>query len=371
MKILAYSGTVVSKFNAVKLWVQKNERWLSPAALVGGFVVDALTIRGLDIVGQTILLVTYLVIIAFCISMSHALEEGALSHKYLTRTKSLFSLAALFVFGSLFSAFLIFYARDAALVTSWPFILFLAFAFLGTEVLKKHQEKITFQLGLLYFGTLSFSIYFVPIVVKSLGTGVFVLSSLVSLVLFGGFVRFLWWIGKGRVERSRKRIVVTTTVIVLCTYVLYFTNLIPPIPLALKDIGIYHKVIRAGANYELVTEGVESGRFFFQRPVIHLVQGESAYAFSSIFAPAELRTNITHIWEWYDEAEGRWKLESKVSFGIFGGREEGYRGYSTKASPQPGLWRLTVATESGLIIGRTTFEVERVATAGPRATVIK
>lgn len=362
---------IVANVVVAKTWVQANERWLSPAALIAGFVVDTLTIRHFDFFGQTVLLATYLSVIAFCIAMQHALEERMVTEKSLVRLKPFFPLVALFTFGSLFSAFLIFYARDAALVTSWPFIAFIVVAFLGTEVLKKYQGRITYQLALLYFGVFSFSMYLVPALVKSINTATFYVSVACSLILFILFVRLLWWIGKERIRKSGKRIIIAVGGTVFGILILYATNLIPPIPLALRDIGIYHKVTRAGSGYDLATEGKETKRFFFQRPTIHLVGGESAYAFSSIFAPTDLKTNVVHVWEWYDPTSNNWVEESKITFSISGGREEGYRGYTIKGAPREGEWRVSVETEEGLIIGRTTFIVKRVSVVEPRVVIRK
>jgi hypothetical protein len=43
---------------------------------------------------------------------------------------------------------------------------------------------------------------------------------------------------------------------------------------------------------------------------------------------------------------------------IAGGREAGYRGYTTKSKLDPGEWRVDVETKDGRVIGRIGFHVE-------------
>lgn len=353
----------------VKNWTVKNERWLSPSALIGGFVVDALTIRNLGLVEQTILLLVYLGIIATAIVAAHLVEEKMWDGRVATRLKPLFSLVALFTFGSLFSAFLIFYSRDASLVASWPFLLFLALAFFGTEAFKRYQERLTFQVSLLYFGLFSFSIYLVPVLVKEMGPGTFFVSSLLSLGVLVLFLRFLSRLGPIRFEKSYREITISTAIIFCVMQVLYFTNAIPPIPLALKDIGVYHHVTREGSSYVLVGESKTDTRFFFERPVVHVRSQENVSVFSSVFAPTALKTQIVHVWERFDSDKGEWFVESTVPFSITGGRDGGYRGYSVKATPKPGEWRVSVKTPQGQLIGRIHFTIERTEVAPALSTI--
>jgi hypothetical protein len=111
---------------------------------------------------------------------------------------------------------------------------------------------------------------------------------------------------------------------------LYFLNIIPPVPLSLRDIGMYHSI-------EKVTDGDYKASFekpaWYEFPrgtkkTLTLTRGNSAYCFSSVFAPVRLETGINHVWEYYDERAGEWLSSSVISFPIMGGRDNGYRGYS-------------------------------------------
>ena len=66
---------------------------------------------------------------------------------------------------------------------------------------------------------------------------------------------------------------------------------------------------------------------YYKRP------GDKVYFYSSVFAPNNLKTDIIHKWQKYDENLGTWVEVQKVAYKIEGGRSNGYRGYSfiTKA----------------------------------------
>lgn len=142
--------------------------------------------------------------------------------------------------------------------------------------------------------------------------------------------------------------------------ILYFTNLIPPIPLAMKNSGAYHLVVKVGDNYEVIGERekwYQSLPFIFPK-VLHLRDGESIYAFSAVFAPTDLITDIIHDWQYFDEVEDKWVSTTRIPFDIHGGRGDGYRTFSKKDNVFSGKWRVDVETKSGQIIGRIRFNVE-------------
>ena len=145
---------------------------------------------------------------------------------------------------------------------------------------------------------------------------------------------------------------------------LYFANIIPPVPLSLKAIGMYHSVLHYSAGGYLVMYEPAPWYEFWQdtNSTFHYTAGQSAYCFSSVFAPADLTTPIFHRWEHYNESTGQWDTVFRISYPIEGGRSDGYHGYSATAGLTPGQWRCNVETSSGLLIGRVSFN------AGPAST---
>jgi len=153
---------------------------------------------------------------------------------------------------------------------------------------------------------------------------------------------------------------------------MYFTDILPPIPLALKDAGVYHLVARTGGgNYATLEETGHWYDFFQIYQKVHWVPGTPLYFYSAVFAPTRLDTTIGHDWQHYDDTAGKWVDLGKVSFPIYGGTDYGYRGWSEKTALSPGLWRVDVTTDRGQVLGRTRFEIISVSTSTPMETVIQ
>ena len=153
---------------------------------------------------------------------------------------------------------------------------------------------------------------------------------------------------------------------------MYFTGAIPPLPLALKEAGIYHGISRVGVEYRLLTEPAAWYEAYLPyKTVFHGTEGESAYLYTAVFAPAGLSTIIFHEWQHYDQGMHSWITEQTIPFPIVGGRDEGYRGYTIKEEPALGDWRVNVMTEFGHIIGRVSFRVVTASESVPLEVVIR
>lgn len=151
--------------------------------------------------------------------------------------------------------------------------------------------------------------------------------------------------------------------------VLYFTNLIPPIPLSLKDAGVYHSIVRnSGGNYTVIGESQTFWDFFKPYEPYHEVLGQPIYVFSSIFSPTNLNTQVVHEWQHQDDVSKAWTTISKTKLLIIGGRDGGFRTYSVRTIDMPGLWRVDVKTLQGQLIGRIKFEVTNVDTTSNLVT---
>lgn len=184
-------------------------------------------------------------------------------------------------------------------------------------------------------------------------------SSIVSLVAIGLFSFLVYLFAPQRAEENKRALVVIIASIFIVFNVAYFANLIPPVPLALRDIGIYHSVERTSSDiYSVVyEEGKWYEPFKHSDDIFHLGESSSVFCFSSVFAPARLSAPIYHRWEYYDEESRAWTTTSRIPFVLSGGREKGFRGYSEIASIFPGKWRCSVETERGALIGRQTFRI--------------
>jgi hypothetical protein len=150
---------------------------------------------------------------------------------------------------------------------------------------------------------------------------------------------------------------------------LYFSNAIPPLPLSLRDAGVYHSLERSASGYTLTYEPVPWYEAYLNyNTVFHHVPGTPVYVWSAIFAPSGLSTTILHEWQYYDTTTRVWVTTNTFSYPITGGRDGGYRGYTVKNDVTPGEWRVNVVTQYGQVIGQVAFTVVDSATVPELST---
>lgn len=358
----------------VKSFAARNERRFTAFAFLLGFLWDNLTLQRVDRLFDNLVLASYLVIAlaAICLINAHGAglrraaaggsglaKAGWLQGRLALKGVSVFQFLLPFAFGGLFSGFLIFYSRSGSLLTSAPFLLVLALLFFGNEFFRRHYERFVFQMSVFFVALFSYSALIVPVLFRRIGDVIFLASGLAALLLFWVVLRVLRRIARDEVAKSHRVLWPVVGMIYITFHFLYFNNMIPPIPLSLEEIGVYHGVERTeSGGYLLRFErapwyafGQATGRIF------HRVGDEPAYAWSSVYAPTRLETDIVHRWSYVDDAKGEWTTANTVRFPISGGREGGFRGYSVKENITPGKWRVDVETVRGQIIGRFSFDV--------------
>jgi hypothetical protein len=212
--------------------------------------------------------------------------------------------------------------------------------------------------GVLFTALFSFLIFYVPLVFGVIGPTMFVLSGVMSLCVIS---TLLWLQSYLTPEVLREHLTIiarSIAVIFIAFNVLYFSNAIPPLPLALKESAIFHSFERKGDEYRALAEKAPWYQPYLLAPaVFHRAGDEPVYAFSAVFAPSKLTTTIYHEWQYYDTERAAWETVSTVGFPITGGREGGYRGFSRMDAAIAGKWRVDVKTEHGQIIGRITFTI--------------
>ena len=343
-------------------YFQKYERHIGIATLIGGFIFDNFFLVSPDNVRDNIGFILYLSIASLSILLINIFRKGYV------HSIALFIMQ--FVLGGLFSMSLVFYSRGATLEASWPFLMTLVLYMIANEFLKKHYLLLAAQISAFFIALYTYLIFVAPVLLRRMDDYVFLLSGAASLVFITLFIIILSFVNKAEIKKSRKALVTVIPSIFILINVFYFTNLIPPIPLLLKDMSVHHSVMRVNAEYIVESEEKENGSFF--SPIeVHVAPGEDIYVFSSVFAPVSLTADLRHVWQYYDERSGRWSARSDVRIPIYGGRAGGYRMYSVKSNLEEGLWRVDVTTARGQIIGRIKFKVEKVETVPKLVTEIK
>ncbi|MEN9561534.1 MAG: hypothetical protein RIQ56_807 [Candidatus Parcubacteria bacterium] len=335
------------------------ERYISPVSLVAGFLADNfILLKRVDVLHANLLLFFYLFVAAFGIILLNAIQAGKVQQERILKFSPLIPICVQFAFGGLFSGYLSLYSRSVGLFQSWVFVVALAALLIGNERFTRLYTKFSFQITLYFTVLFSFFIFFLPVVFRQIGPAMFLLSGATSLAAISLLLFGLSRISPQTERAERKTVIRSIGSIFLIFVFLYFSNLIPPLPLALKEAGVYHEVTRNKSGTYLLTKEVVSWyESLLYTETFHKTNLEDVYVFTSIFAPSGLTTPILHEWQQYDPASRTWKTKSTVTFSIVGGRDGGYRGYSQKSGVTEGSWRVNVLTQYGAVIGRVRFDV--------------
>jgi hypothetical protein len=370
---------------------RRYERHLSAAGMVLGFAVDNFTFGRIDHPGPHIIFVAYLAVAAVSIAFAHALqaakdrEAARLAARDLrtgaygvgaeprdskrlseseqpSRLRAWLPAITQFALGGLWSGFLVFYWRSAAVAASWPFLLLLGAFLVGNEVFRRYHARLLFASLLFFFALYSYAVFVVPVFTKSIGVVMFIFSGILAIALYFLFLGLLKILGRTRYRQSRWKLIGGALAITVAMNAFYFTGVLPPLPLALADAGVYQSIRHTGAVYVAQTENEPwTARLGLTQPTVHVASGQKLVFYSAVFAPIKMTTRITHRWQWWNAGTKHWNTLSEVTFPISGGREHGYRGYSVKSNLRPGNWRVSIVSEDRRLIGRVAFVVAAVS----------
>ena len=324
--------------------------------------LDALTVDRVDswrLIGQQ---VGYLAVIMVALTQMF-LEEGrplreldkmsVLKRWYFNYRTALVS----FFLGTLLNLYTIFYFKSSSLVVSFAFLGFLVVLLVANESARFKSLGLSFRFALLSLCMMSFFACMVPVLVGSIGLVVFLFSILVGCVPLIGLSLWIRARAPERVQQARRQISIPLGLVLVGFLAFYLFRLIPPVPLSIPFIGVYHDVEKTKEGYRLSHER-PAWRFWENGDQQFLAQGgDKIYVFFRIFSPTRFSGQVTMRWYWKDNA-GRWAPQDSIPINIVGGRKEGFRGYGVKTNYQFGDWKVQVETNDGREIGRIYFNVE-------------
>jgi hypothetical protein len=342
---------------ALARFYRKYEKHIPLIVFAVGFLWDTLTMTRVDNVIDHVILLTYLAALAVMICATIRRQCGSARPRWIQRLEPYFLWATQFALGGLFSSFVIFYFMSVSWTRTFSFFAILLVLLVGNEFLHHRLENPRLLAVLYSFCLFSFLSFFLPTVLARVDHKVFVvagaLSLLVSAAVFvvGYARRNTWW------NRQAFPPLIGILATILSINILYFADLIPPVPLALKTAAIFHHVAKTPSGFEVSYVRPPFYRFWDRsdKP-FYFSTGESAYCYTAIFAPAKIRIPVRHVWSFYESSAG-WAVTDRIPFEISGGREGGYRGYTRKRSIAPGRWRVEVQTYHDRTLGRIEFTV--------------
>lgn len=335
------------------------------AFFVGGFLFDAATLIRIDSLLDLSLHALYLGVISYLILENERRAAGPVpAGGRFDRWWRYESEALHFCYGGLLSAFVVLYFKSTSVSRSLFFFVPTVALMIANEMPQVRRVGHRLRLGLYAFCALSFMNYLVPIALGSMGGGVFVLS-----VLCAGGVTALLVRGVHRrnPNHSQRELALAPAAVFAVMIGAYYLKWIPPVPLSLQFAGIFHRVERVGASYELAYWKRFPGNLFHREDRLFLYrEGDRIHCFVRVFGPRRFRHALGLKWERKDSATGRWEKTDRIPLEIRGGRAAGYRGWAAKAHYSPGRWRVSVVTEDDRSLGGVTFAVRPDTATGPR-----
>lgn len=239
------------------------------------------------------------------------------------------------------------------------FFVILVGLLLANELLKKRISNKYLQFSLYFFVSFTFFTFMIPVITKKMNTLIFMFSGLVSFGITLFLITFIYWKSPStRVEIRLPKLISIILTIYVTINLFYYTNLIPPVPLALESGMVAHNVQKENNSYLVTYERDDWYIFWRDHRLKYIHQpGERIFVFTSIFAPTEIKKSVLHRWKWYNENTNDWEVVDNISYEITGGRDAGFRGFTFKDNVKPGLWKVDVITEEGLILGIIDFEI--------------
>lgn len=348
------------KLQEIKTFMKRYERIIIPCALIVGFIFDSLTLTRVDKWFDNIILSTYISLTAISIAIIHSRKNSFTEKRWFLKLQAFAPLIISYALGGLFSGLFIFYSRSGTIYTSFPFLFALLVLFIGNDYIQTKYKQVNFQLLIFYVAIFSYSILITPIITGKMNTYIFLLGTIVSILLIILYIRLLSFVIDESFIKIRKSIYKIISFIASVFVLFYFLNIIPPIPLSLKDGAIAHNVQREpNLGYKVTVEKAKWYRPFKDYDkVFHYKKGEGIYAFSSVFAPTKIQGKIYHKWSYFDSKKIRWVETDVIPINISGGSDGGSRGYSIKQTVWDGDWRVDITSEKGQVIGRLKFTVD-------------
>ncbi len=358
-----------SGIHATQHWLSRHQerhgKYLPAAYFLLGFLFDVFTLSRIDAAFTLIQQALFIVLIGFLLSVRLRLgEEVVPKSKILAKLHKMKDPFLHFMFGSLLSAYTLFFFKSSSWTTSLVFVAVLIGLMVLNETKLFRHSNIWFKLILFSLCISSYLSYLVPILVGKVGKLTFSASMFSSLALYSG----LGWLiipSALRKTRDAKRLLALGLLPPLVMASFYFLKIVPPVPVSIEQIGIYHDVKREGDEFILYS--LRPWWRFWQRSDVQFEAREKdkVYCFARIFSPTRFDDQVSARWM-FRNPFGEWQTTDRIPIRIVGGRDEGFRGVTFKENYAPGRWQVRFETRDGREIGRIHFSVSPDTSASNR-----
>lgn len=301
-----------------------------------------------------------------------------------------------FLLGSLLSSFTLLYLKSSSGLSAFVFMALLGGLLVANELPRFRSRGPVVRWALLSLCLTSYLALLLPVLIGFLSKWLFVLAVVVSCAAFAWLMRRLAKkkgnggaapAGSGGAASLQGGVEQTSPALAIDGAALgrvasagfgiqavlvgaYFLGAIPPVPLSLQYIGIYHEVVPPSAQAPGTTTYELKHERPWWKPWQHGDQdfkarsGDVVYCFARVFAPTGFKDAIYV--RWLVKGQGGWQDQGRAQLNISGGRDQGFRAIATKKNYQPGRWRVEVETADGRDLGVIHFDLISDASADVR-----
>ena len=337
---------------------------------IGGFCFDLLLLERIDSVPMLIHQGSYLVLLSILLAVDQRYAMRAPPGGWLGKVLSFRTWVIHFLLGTLLNAFLVFYFKAASSPWAFVFLVALGGLLIANELPRFRELGPIMRVALLSFAWASYLSYLLPVLFGFLSASLFVLA----VGMASALTYFLWRLYRFWTPDARwtfTRAVLPGLSIQAALLALYFLRVIPPVPLSLRWIGIYHDVTKGPAGqYELTQDTPWWEVWAHGDTTFKAKPGDRVYLFTRIFAPRRFNDGLQIRWALREG--NHWAKTDAIPITISGGNDLGWHGVSYKEHWQPGLWRVTVETVDGREVGSLRFRiVERADDEPPPQWVVE
>ena len=354
----------VFKQKAVEFY-QKNELACDVAFFVGGFLFDVFTLSSVDDTFSIAQQLVYLTLIGAVLVTELFEEQGrAVIPLRFREAWQYRKLAVHFCLGSLLSLYSLFFLKSASALASFLFVFGILGLLVFNELRTARESGAGLKFALWGICLLSFFSMLFPVLLGFVGWVPFLLT--LAAGALGGELGFRGLRARGlELGVLRKQFLWPLRGVAGAFFGLYVLGWIPPVPLSIEQIGIYHKVEKADGKYVVSHEKPWWKFWKVGDQDFRAYPGDQIFVFTRIFSPGNFSDEVRLVWSQKDPRSGKWQVTDRIPLKITGGRKEGFRGFALKSNFSDGPWRVAVETTDGREIGRTRFDVIRFNESAP------
>ncbi len=341
---------------------------------IAGFIFDIIFLDRIDGRLQLLQIIAYTGVLTMLVRLA-ILEKGNLWEpqgvwiKYWKYNEFVIH----FLLGSLLNLYSIFYFKSASVLASVIFFTVIIGLLLANEFLRIERFQHLIIFILYYVCLVSFWMAYVPIALGFIGVVPFLLG-----LVAAGFMIWLFDLSlkkRTSLSTSATKSLSTTSsslnaplsvrqfnfrvgaCVIIFFLLSYLFQIIPPVPLSINFMGIYHDIKKESGQYQLVHYR-PSWRFWENGDQNFLARdGDKIISYVEIFAPNKFKDEVR--FTWYLKTKNGWSKQDSIPVTIVGGRDQGFRGYTVKQNYQPGDYRIVVETTDSREIGRIGLSVTK------------